>query len=427
MRMRAGLPQLHALRALSRDGWLLFATRFVRLFGYGLISVVLALYLEELGLSSANIGMLLSLTLVGDIVVSLVITTRADRVGRRRMLILGAALVTFGGLLFAASDSFVVLLLAATIAVISPSGGEVGPFLPIEQAALAQIVPAAQRMDVFAWYNLVGSVATAFGALAGGLLVEGAQLLGFAGASSYTPVLVCYAAIGGVLAALFLALSPSVEPARAASESRATPLPSLFGLHRSRPVVIRLSSLFALDAFGGGFIMQSILAYWLHKRFGIDPAALGAVFLGANLLAGVSALGAGWLARRIGLLNTMVFTHLPSNVLLILVPLMPTAELAVAVLLLRFSISQMDVPTRQAYTMAVVAPDERAAASGITTVARSVGSAISPALATRLLAYPALMSMPFFLAGGIKIVYDLILWRAFASVSSEELDQLRGT
>jgi MFS family permease len=425
--MRAGLPQLHALRALSRDGWLLFSTRFVRLFGYGLISLVLALYLEELGLSSAKIGMLLSLTLVGDIVVSLVITTRADRVGRRRMLILGAALVAIGGVLFAATDSFAVLLMAATIAVISPSGGDVGPFLPIEQAALAQIVPPARRMDVFAWYNLVGSVATAFGALAGGLLAKAAKLLGLGGASSYTPVLIVYAALGGVLAALFLALSPSVEPARAANGSDAEQLPSPLGLHRSRPVVIRLSALFAIDAFGGGFIMQSILAFWLHKRFGIDAAALGAVFFGANLLAGVSALAAGWLARRIGLLNTMVFTHLPSNVLLILVPLMPTPELAVTVLLLRFSISQMDVPTRQAYTMAVVAPDERASASGITTVARSIGAAISPSLATRLVAYPALMSLPFFLAGGIKIIYDLILWRAFASVSSEELEQVRGT
>jgi MFS family permease len=343
------------------------------------------------------------------------------------MLVLGAALVAIGGVLFAATDSFIVLLLAATIAVISPSGGEVGPFLPIEQAALAQIVPSARRMDVFAWYNLVGSVATAFGALAGGLLVHGAQLLGLAAASSYLPVLISYAALGGVLAALFLALTPSVEPVPAARADAASQPPLRLGLHRSRPVVIRLSALFALDAFGGGFIMQSILALWLHQRFDIDPAALGAVFLGANLLAGVSALAAGWLARRIGLLNTMVFTHLPSNILLILVPLMPTPGLAITLLLLRFSISQMDVPTRQAYTMAVVAPDERAAASGITTVARSVGSAISPAIATRLAAHTALMSLPFFLAGGIKIVYDLVLWRAFASVSSDELEQIHGT
>jgi MFS family permease len=425
--MRAGLPQLHALRTLSRDGWLLFTTRFVRLFSYGLISLVLALYLAELGFSASKIGALISLTLVGDIVVSLAITTQADRIGRRRMLILGAALVAIGGVLFAASDSFPVLLLAAMVAVISPTGGEVGPFLPIEQAALAEIVPSARRMDVFAWYNLVGSVATALGAFVGGMLVQIAQLIGLAGASSYMPVLICYAVLGGILAVLFLSLSTAVEPTRATSESATAPPLAPIGLHRSHRVVFRLSALFAVDAFGGGFIMQSILAYWLNKRFGIDPAALGAVFLGANLLAGVSALAAGRLARRIGLLNTMVFTHLPSNVLLMLVPLMPTAELAICVLLLRFSISQMDVPTRQAYTMAVVAPDERAAASGVTTVARSVGAAISPAIATRLVAYPALMSLPFFLAGGIKIFYDLILWRAFASVSSEELDRVRGT
>jgi predicted MFS family arabinose efflux permease len=277
-------------------------------------------------------------------------------------------------------------------------------------------------LDVFAWYNLTGSVATALGALVGGILAEAAQNAGLLGAASYRLVLFCYAALGGILAAMFLALSPAIEASRAESTSD-SPLPARFGLHRSRRTVFHLSALFAMDAFGGGFIMQSILAYWLHERWGIDAAGLGVVFLGANLLAGVSALAAGWLARRIGLINTMVFTHLPSNVLLILVPLMPTAEWAVALLLVRFSISQMDVPTRQAYTMAVVAPDERAAASGITAVARSIGAAISPAIATRLLAHPQLMSMPLFLAGGIKIVYDVLLWRAFASSQVDELNR----
>lgn len=179
------------------------------------------------------------------------------------------------------------------------------------------------------------------------------------------------------------------------------------GSRRSRPrgVVFKLSFLFALDAFGGGFVMQSLLAYWLHLRFGLDPAALGGIFLGANLLAGVSALAASWLAARFGLVNTMVFTHLPSNVLLILVPLMPNLPLAVGLLLLRFSISQMDVPTRQAYTMAVVSPEERSAASGITGVARSVGASLSPLLSATLMGVPALMSVPLYLAGGIKIVY----------------------
>ena len=184
--------------------------------------------------------------------------------------------------------------------------------------------------------------------------------------------------------------------------------------------MLKLSALFALDSFGGGFVVQSFAAYWFHLRFGVDPKTLGTLFFAANVLAGVSALAASTLANRIGLVNTMVVTHLPSNVLLILIPLMPTLPLAMLVLLLRFSISQMDVPTRQSYTMAVVAPEERAAASGITGVARTTGAAVSPVFAGLLFASPALMNVPFFLAGGLKIVYDLLLFRAFRAVKPPE-------
>jgi MFS family permease len=183
---------------------------------------------------------------------------------------------------------------------------------------------------------------------------------------------------------------------------------------------LKLSGLFALDAFGGGFVIQSIVAYWFYLRFEVEPATIGAIFFGANLLAGASALAAAWLARRIGLVNTMVFTHLPSNVLLIILPLMPTLWLAILLLLLRFSISQMDVPARQSYTMAVVSPAERSAASGITSVARSVGAAISPMLAAGFVGTAAMMSMPFFLAGAIKIVYDLLLYWSFVAVKPPE-------
>jgi MFS family permease len=192
------------------------------------------------------------------------------------------------------------------------------------------------------------------------------------------------------------------------------------GLHQSRGVVLRLSALFALDAFGGGFILQSIVAYWFQMQFQLDPAVLGSIFFMANLLAAASALAAAALARRFGLINTMVFTHLPSNVLLILVPLMPTLEWAVGVFLLRSAISQMDVPTRQSYTMAVVRPDERSAAAGVTAVARSVGAALSPLLAGYLLGDSRLVSVPFFIAGGVKIVYDLWLYRAFVAYRTEE-------
>ncbi len=183
---------------------------------------------------------------------------------------------------------------------------------------------------------------------------------------------------------------------------------------------MKLSALFALDAFGGAFVVQSIMAYWFFVKFGVDGRVLGSIFFGANVLAGISALLAARIAARIGLINTMVFTHIPSNILLILVPLMPNLPLAIGVLLVRFSISQMDVPTRQSYTMAVVDPDERSAASGVTTIARSVGAAISPALTGLIIANPALLSLPFFIAGVLKIVYDLLLYRSFLAVKPPE-------
>ena len=200
---------------------------------------------------------------------------------------------------------------------------------------------------------------------------------------------------------------------------RAT-LASLSGLERSRRVVFKLSSLFALDAFGGGFVVQSFAAYWFYLRFGVDPETLGIVFFSANILAGLSALAAARLAARFGLLNTMVATHLPSNILLILVPLMPNLPLAVLALLVRFSISQMDVPTRQSYVMAVVTPEERSAAAGITGVARTIGAAISPMFVGLLFARPSLVDVPFFVAGTLKIIYDVLLYKAFAAVQPPE-------
>jgi MFS family permease len=381
------------------------------MFAYGLLSVVLVLYLVAMDLRGWEVGLLLTLTLIGDTAISLWLTTHADRFGRRRTLLVGSLLMVLAATAFLATNNFVLLVFAATIGVISPGGNEIGPFLSVEQAALTHIVPDDRYTEVFAWYNLAGSIATALGALAGGWLTTAAQHLGFDGAAAYRPALMAYALIGAALVGGFALLSPAIEIAGRAESTSETVL----GLHASRGTVMKLSLLFGLDAFGGGFVIQSVLAYWLFRQFDLEPAQLGTLFLFANLFAGGSALAAGWLARRIGLVNTMVFTHLPSNVLLLLVPLMPTATWAVAVLLLRFSISQMDVPTRQAYTMAVVRPDERSAAAGVTAVARSVGAALSPMLATVLVTSVALTNLPFFLAGGLKIVYDVLLYGAFAS------------
>jgi len=431
---------------------LLFSSRAFRLFGYGFLSVHLVLYLTGLGLPGMTVGLLLSLTLLGDVALSLLITTSADRLGRRRMLLFGALLIVFAGVVLASTRSLWLIAVAALVGVLSPSGNEVGPFLSIEQAALSHIVPDSQRTRLFAWYNLAGSLATAVGALTSGLLISALLASGAARQEAYRSAILVYALVGVVLALIFVCLSGAVE-ARYWIEGASPPSiwdsykPTLFfaltgadgqksvigearpsassaprrlGLHRSRPAVLRLSGLFALDAFAGAFLIQSLLAFWLTLRFAVSPAALGGVFFAANLLAGFSGLVAGRLAQRFGLINTMVFTHLPSNILLMLVPLMPSLSTTVAMLLLRFSISQMDVPTRQSYMMAVVSPDERSAAAGVTTTARSVGALLSPVLSAQWMAVPGLMAVPFLLAGGLKIVYDVLLYRGFRAVKPPE-------
>jgi MFS family permease len=403
---------------VQRDITLLFAARSIRMFGYGLLAVVLVLYLHAIGMAGAEIGLLLALTLLGDAAISLWLTTHADRLGRRRVLIAGAVLLLAAGLAFAATPVFAVLLVAATVGVISPSGNEVGPFLAVEQASLTELVEPTRRTRLFARYQLAGSVATALGALAAGAVVELAAGRVGEPADAYRVVIVGYALVGVALGTLFARVSPAVEvpPAQVVDST----IRSRLGLHRSQGVVLRLSALFALDAFAGGFVMQSFIAFWFSQRFGVDPVPLGAILFGANILAAVSALAAAPLAARIGLVRTMVYTHLPSNVLLILVPLMPTLPLAAFVLLARFSISQMDVPTRQSYTMAIVAPDERSAAAGVTGIARSLGVAASPLIAAPLLVGSALTGIPFVISGGLKIVYDLLLYRRFQALRPPE-------
>jgi predicted MFS family arabinose efflux permease len=253
------------------------------------------------------------------------------------------------------------------------------------------------------------------------VLVQTLQAGAVSPVESYRIVLYAYAATGALLALLFLRLTPASEAGTPAPTAGERPTrKGLLGLHRSRGVVLQLSALFALDAFAGGFVLQSIMAFWFHVRFGADPATLGGIFFGANLLAGLSALAAARIARRVGLINTMVFTHVPSNVLLILVPFMPSLSLAVLVLLLRFAISQMDVPARQSYTVAVVDPDERSAAAGVTGVARTTGAALSPVLAGLMLGNPAWAGTPFVVAGLLKLVYDGLLYRLFRDATAPE-------
>ena len=395
---------------LSRDGWLLLATCGVRSFAYGFLSVILGLYLDAQGLSVTSIGWIFTAALAGGAVMTIIITAVADSFGRRFLLIIGAVLMAVAGWAFAISDNPILLTIAAIFGTISPSGKEVGPFLSIEQAVLPQTTSDQHRTAVFSAYNLVGSFAGAIGALAVGLPPR----FSLTAVSGHRFLVWGYVACALLTVVLFFFLSPSVEVT-----SKTTTNIRKIGVHRSRGMIAKLAGLFALDAFAGGFIVQSIVAYWFYLRYDTDLNVLGGIFFGINFLSALSFLAAPAIARRIGLLNTMVFTHLPSNFLILLVPLMPNLELTVVILLVRNLLSQLDVPTRQSYTMAVVDADERAAAAGILSVARNAGAAIAPLFTGAILANPA-FGLPFLIAGGLKVVYDLWIFAVFRNVKPPE-------
>jgi MFS family permease len=374
--------------------------------------VVLAVYMGRLGLDTVQVGVVVSAAIAGSAAMTIVWALAADRVGRRRTVATMAALMVVGGLLFAFGSSFPVLLLGAFTGTISATSSELGAFLTVEQAILPQTAPPERRTWLFSIYATVANFAQALGALFAGSVAAFAAL-GLEGADAYRPLFVLYALVGAANLLVFLTLSERVEVAHVDVGRR------FLGVHRSAVTVAKLAALFSVDAFAGGLVVQSLVAYWFDLRWGFTPEQLGVLFFGVNVLSGVSLLIAGWLANRIGLINTMVFTHLPSNVLLVLVPLMPTAPLAAGAFLVRMSISQMDVPTRQSYTMAVVDPDERTAAAGITNVARNAASALSPALAGWAFSVAAL-GLPFFVAGALKVGYDILVFRAFRNVRPPE-------
>jgi MFS family permease len=426
------------LPPLTRDGWLLFATNGVRLFAYGFIAVVLGLYLADLGLSTQTIGLVFTAAIGGGGVMTGVLSAVADRLGRRHVLSLGAVLMAIAGVVFALTDNWLLLVVAAVVGTISPSGREVGPFLSIEQAMLPQTTPNEDRTRAFAAYNIAGSLMGGFGALAAGL----PALLGVAPPEGYRLLMWGYALAGVVLAGLFWLLSPAVEtpqfrrergleekvpdaatveqagaPAvRPAEKNKgATPkkrrgLMAWFSLEKSRESVGKLAALFAL---------QGIVSYWFHVRWGMDLKGLGVIAFGTNLFAVASFIAAPFVARKLGLLQCMVVTHLIGNVLLVLVPLMPSAELAIGAWLARYLFAQMDIPPKQSYTMAIVDENERAAASGVFSISRNVAASIAPAFSGLTLAAPA-VGIPFFIAGGLKMLYDGLLYFVFRDVKPPE-------
>lgn len=398
---------------MNRDGKILLATRITRGVGYGFLSVVLAIYLKLLGFDDVSIGIILTTTLVSSALFTTLASILERNFGRRRMLILFAVLMSIAGSIFIVSTNYLALLFAALIGTINVTGTEVGPFLSVEQAIIPQTCGEERRTLAFAWYSMGGTLATSGGALIGGL-PSILQSYGFTLLDSFKPVFTIYVLTGMATLLLYLFLSNKVEapPQESVEKKLLSP--------ESRRIVAKLSALFALDSFGGGFVLQSIVSYWFFIRFGASLDQISLIFFGAGVLTALSFLVAARLANRIGLVNTMVFTHIPSNVLLMLVPLAPNLVGAMTFYLARMSISQMDVPARQSYTVAVVRPDERVAAAGFTNISRNVAQAISPSLSGYAIQFISL-SFPFFVGGTMKIIYDLLLYKNFREKSAEQV------
>jgi MFS family permease len=413
---------------LSQDGKLLLAARTARTFAYGFLSVILAIYLKLIGFSDLYIGLILTATLINSVIFTLIASFYADMIGRRKILIVYAALMSLSGAVFFVTTNYIALIASAFIGTINVTGTETGAFLSIEQAILPQTTnDIKKRNTLYAIYNMVGTFAMSAGVLLSGFpgLLE--YRYGFSQIESIRPLFLFYSIIGlGVLGIYFL-ISNKVEIGRNNNNNNTTnnlskPLKQALS-PKSKRIVGKLSGLFAIDSFAGGFIIQSIVSFWFYTKFGVDLTTLSYIFSVAGVLTAFSFLVAAKIADKIGLINTMVFTHIPSNILIILVAFAPTLPLAIALYLARMALSQMDVPTRQSYIVAVVREDERTAAAGITNISRNVAQAISPSLAGYILQSLSFLYAPFIVGGMLKIAYDIALYFNFKNIKPSEEKQ----
>ena len=402
-------------RDASPDASWLIAARGTRAFADGLVSVLLPTYLLDRGFDAFTVGILSTLTLLGSAALTLGVGAVTNRVGYRPLLLASCLLMAGTGVGFAYLERFWPLAIVAFVGTLNPSAGDVSLFLPLEQSLLTQMVGAPGRTALFARYSLVGTLAGALGTLSAGVPILIARTLAYPLRDVLVATFLLYAAFAGLALLCYRRLA---EGSRPSAGPRAAPL------GHSRAVVIRLAALFSIDAFGGGFFVQSLLVVWLHQRFDISISAIGVILFIGNSLSAFSFLVAVPLSRRFGLINTMVFTHLPSNVLLLLVPFAPTLGLAIILLLSRYALSQMDVPTRASYVMAVVPPEARAAAASVTAVPRSLASAVSPMLAGYLLTLSG-FGWPLVLGGLVKALYDILLLLNFRSLRPPEEREIR--
>ena len=402
---------------LSNDGKIILAARVTRTFAYGFLSIVLAIYLKLIGFDDILIGLVLAATLVNSVIFTLLASFYADRLGRRKMLIIYAALMSISGSIFLATDNYLALVAAALIGTINVTGSETGAFLSIEQALLPQTVnDARKRNTIFALYNMTGTFAMSAGILLSGLPAILQQQLGLSQIEAIKSLFMLYSILGIIVLAIYFMLSKKIE---LATGEITKPLTQVLS-PETKKIVGKLSGLFAVDSFAGGFVIQSIVSFWFFTKFGVDLTTLSYIFSVAGVLAAFSFLAAARIADRIGLINTMVFTHIPSNILLILVGFAPTLPLAIAFYLGRMALSQMDVPTRQSYIVSVVKEEERTASAGITNISRNMAQAVSPSFTGYVLQALPLLSAPFVLGGMLKIVYDIALYVNFRNIKSSE-------
>ncbi len=393
----------------------LLLARGLRAFGDGYVSLLLPVYLLKLGFGPLAVGAIATATLLGSGLLTLSVGLYAARFRLRSLLLAATALMASTGIGFAFVHDFWPLALIAVIGTLNPSSGDVSVFLPLEHAALSEVVSDRQRTGAFARYSLTGSLVGALGSLAAGIPAWLTHATGVGQLAALQAMFVLYAVIAGVAALAYRGLpaTPNANARAAPARARATPLRS------SRRIVLTLAALFSLDAFAGGFVVQSLLALWLFQRFSLSLAAAGTLFFWTGVLTAGSYLVAVRIAKRFGLVNTMVFTHVPSSVCLIAIPFMAALPGVIVLLFVRAALSQMDVPTRSSYVMAIVPADERAAAASITSVPRSLASAVSPLVAGALLGASS-FGWPLLVAGALKIAYDVMLYVRFRDVRPPE-------
>ena len=407
---------------LSRDGKLLLAAKIVRTFAYGFLSVILAIYLKLIGFDDLLIGLVLTVTLVNSVIFTLIASFYADRIGRRRTLAIYAALMSISGAIFVTTENHVMLIIAAFIGTINVTGSETGAFLTIEQSILPQTVKNIKKRNIiFAIYNMVGTFAMSAGVLLSGLPTIIQQQFGeiLNQIDSIKPLFILYSLSGIVVIGIYLLLSNRIE----VEGKIARPLTQTLS-PMSKNIVGKLSGLFAIDSFAGGFVIQSIVSFWFFTKFGADLTTLSYIFSVAGILTAFSFIVAAKIADKVGLINTMVFTHIPSNILIILVAVAPSLSVAIAFYLIRMALSQMDVPTRQSYIVAVVNKEERTAAAGITNISRNISQAISPSL-TGIIINTFTLSSPFIIGGLLKIAYDIALYVNFRKIKPPEEEELK--